>query len=36
MSMLQRPRNNYVLNDFDDSYSISDADYSMVSGSLQN
>lgn len=31
-----RLRNNYALNDFDDNYSVSDADQSMISGSIHN
>ncbi len=33
---LHARNNNYALNDFDDNYSVSEADLSMVSGSRGN
>jgi len=36
LKQIMHSRTNYALNDFDDSYSVSDAGLSMVSGSINN
>jgi hypothetical protein len=36
LKQMLHSRTNYALNDFDDNYSVSDAGFSMVSGSINN